>query len=77
MSSSKVKGQGHQGQQTRLALPTPAGAYEWYALAAKSVQQQRRGPFRGCHGVLGSCVVRQWENQRMLSSLAFALIRLE
>ena len=28
----------------RLALPTPPGAYEWYALAVSSVQQQT-GPF--------------------------------
>jgi len=44
-----VKGQGHQGQKTRLALPTPPGAYEWYTLAANSVQQQQMGPFCGCH----------------------------
>jgi len=44
---SKVKGQGHQGQKTcRHSL----GAYEWYALAANSVQQQQTGPFHGCPG---------------------------
>ena len=70
------------GTKTRLALPTPMGAYEWYALAANNVQQQRTGPFRGCQGVFsGACVcnigargcdpapvLRRWENQRMLSS---------
>jgi len=35
----------------RLALPTPPGAYEWYALAASSMQQQQMGPFHGCQGV--------------------------
>jgi len=43
----------------RLALPTPPGAYEWYALAVNSVQQQRTGPFRGCQRVF-SGVVRQF-----------------
>jgi len=33
------------------------GAYEWYALAANSLQQQRTGLFRGCQGVFsGACV---------------------
>jgi len=31
----EVKGQGHQGQKTRLVLRSPTQlAYEWYALAA-------------------------------------------
>jgi len=56
-SNIKVKGQDHQGQKTPLALPTPPGAYKWYALAANSVQQQQMGPFRGCQGVFsGACV---------------------
>jgi len=58
-SNVKVKGQGqgHQGQKTYLALLTPQGAYEWYALAANSVQQQRMGSFRGCQGVFsGACM---------------------
>jgi len=59
MSRSNVKGQGHQGQKTCLALPTPSGAYEWYALAANSMQQQQAGPFYGCQGVFCSCAVRQ------------------
>jgi len=46
-------------EKTRLVLPTPLGAYEWYALAANNVQQQRMGPFRGCQGVF-SGVVRQF-----------------
>jgi len=54
-----VKGQGHQEQKTRLALSTPTrGAYEWYALAASSVQQQWTGAFRGCGGVTSAPYVR-------------------
>jgi len=60
LSRSEVKRKGHHGPKTRIALPPPLGAYEWYALAADSVQQQRTGPFRGCRGVLWSCVVRQF-----------------
>jgi len=38
----EVKGQRHQGQKTHFALPTPTQlAYEWYALAASGMQQQR------------------------------------
>ena len=47
----KVKGQGHQGQKMRISLPTSLGAYEWYALTANSMQQQRMAHFvaaRGC-----------------------------
>ena len=43
----KVKGQGHQGQKMRLALPA---AYKWYALAANNVTQQQTGPFCRCRG---------------------------
>ena len=40
MSSSKIKGQGHQGQKTRSALTTsPASSTEWNALAANNVTQ--------------------------------------
>jgi len=53
MSRSKVK-------VTRdKMLPTPPGAYEWYALAANCAQQQGTGPFCGCQGVF-SGVVRQF-----------------
>jgi len=60
-TSLNVKVKGHrsrsQGQKMHLALPTPPGAYKWYALAANSVQQQQMGPFRGCQGVFsGACV---------------------
>jgi len=61
MSRSKVKGQ--QGQKMCLALPTPLHAYKWYALAANHVQQQRTGPFRGCHGVFFEawlCSIGAW-----------------
>jgi len=53
MSRSKVKGQGHPGP--RLAMPTPPGVYECYALAANSMQQQQTAPFRGCQGVAQLC----------------------
>ena len=46
----KVKGQGHKGQKMRIALLMPLSAYEWYAIAVNSVQQQQTGPLRGCHG---------------------------
>ena len=49
-----VKGQGHQGQKNELWAADTPGAYEWYALASNSVQQQqqqRTGPFCGCQGV--------------------------
>jgi len=46
----KVKGQGHQGQKMCCALPSPAAAYEWYALAANNVKQQQTGPFCRCWG---------------------------
>jgi len=49
----KVKGQGHPGP--RLAMPTPPGVYECYALAANSMQQQQTAPFRGCQGVAQLC----------------------
>jgi len=65
-SNVKVKGQGHQAQQTRLALPASPGAYEWYALAANS------GRVWLSEGVVQSCrptVLRRGENQRMLSSV--------
>ena len=39
------------------AADTP-GTYEWYALAANSVQQKRMGPFRGCQGVFSGVVRR-------------------
>ena len=43
----------------RLVLPTPTGlAYEWYALAASSMQQQRTSAFRGGRGVLGGGMQR-------------------
>jgi len=45
------------GTKKRLALPTPQGAYECYALAANSVVQQRTGPFRGCHAVFSAACV--------------------
>jgi len=53
MSRSKVKGQGQQGQKTRLALLSHPAAYECYALAANSTQQQRTAPFRPCRGDFG------------------------
>ena len=37
MSGPKVKGQGHQGQKTRYALPSHPAATEWNSLAANSV----------------------------------------
>jgi len=49
-SNVKVKGQGHKGQKMRIALLMPLSAYEWYAIAVNSVQQQQTGPLRGCHG---------------------------
>ena len=53
-----------------LALLTPPGAYEWYALAANNVQQHRRAHFVAVRSVFGCRppVLRRWENQRMLSS---------
>ena len=45
----EVKGQGHQGQKTRLALPRPTRhVYEWYALIATGVQQQRAAAADEC-----------------------------
>jgi len=56
----KGKGQGHQGQKRALRCQNSPVAYEWYVLAANSVQQQQRtGPFCGCQGVF-SGVVRQF-----------------
>ena len=56
-SKVKVKGQSHQRQKTRLALLTPPAAYEWYALAENSMQQQRTTPYGPCRGMtLGACV---------------------
>jgi len=48
MSGSKVK---VTGTKKALSSATPPGAYEWYALAANSEQQQQTGHFlaaRGC-----------------------------
>jgi len=74
-----------QGQRSKVKATTTRnalsaadtlGAYEWYALAANSVQQQWTGPFRGFLWVF-SGVVRQFyagrKNQRMLSSLSVSL----
>jgi len=45
------------GTKTRCALPSPPAPYEWYALAANNVRQQRTGPFRRCRGMIsGACV---------------------
>jgi len=54
---SKVKGQGHQGQETRCSLPSPAAATKWNALAANNVIQQQMGPFRRCRGVISAACV--------------------
>jgi len=69
-SNVKVKGARSRSpgtKKTRLALPTPPpGAYEWYALAANSVQQHSGQ----AHSMAARGVLRRWrwENQRMLSS---------
>jgi len=55
-----------------LALPTPPGPYEWYALAADSMQQHRTGPFRGCQGVV-SGVVRQFYTGEKISVCCLVL----
>ena len=54
----KVKGQGHQGQQTRCALPSPPAATEWNALAANNVMQQQSEPLRRCREVISEVCVR-------------------
>jgi len=54
----KVKGQGHQGQQTRCALPSPPAATEWNALAANNVMQQQSEPLRRCREVISAGCVR-------------------
>jgi len=75
MSMSKVKA--HQIQKkTRLALPTPPGAYEWHALAVNSDQQHRTGPFRGCQGVLCSCVVSQFYAGGKISACCLVFFRI-
>jgi len=54
----KVKGQGHQGQKTCCALPSPPAVTKWNALAANNVMQQQTGPFRCCWGgvISAACV---------------------
>jgi len=47
---SEVKGQGHQRQKARYALPSPPAATEWNAVAVNNVMQQQTGPFRRCPG---------------------------
>jgi len=53
----ECQGQGHQGQKMSCALMSPPAAYEWYALAATIVKQQRTWPFHRCRGVIsGACM---------------------
>jgi len=81
----KVKAQGHQGQKNALSAADTPGAYEWYALAANSVQQQQRmGPFRGCQGcflglvcatsVLGDAVLRQFYAGGKISACCLVVV---
>jgi len=49
----------------RLALRTPPGAYEWYAIAANSVRHT--GPFRGCQGVFSGACVRSMSGESSLA----------
>jgi len=57
MSRSKAKGQGHEGQKTRLTLLSPPAAHEWYVLAANSVQKQQTIPFRPFQRLIsGACM---------------------
>jgi len=59
MSRSEVKGQGHQGQKNALSAPVTPAAYESYALAANSVQQQQTASFRPSQGaVISAACVR-------------------
>jgi len=58
MSGSLVKGQGHQGQKTRYALPSPPAATEWNALPANDAKHQQMGPFSRCLGVISAACVR-------------------
>jgi len=63
MSFSHFGGQRSKIKVTRdkkalSAANTHPSAYEWYALAASSVQQQRTGSFRGCRGVTSAACVR-------------------
>jgi len=75
---SKVKGQGHQGQQTHLALPTPPpGCVRTVCACCKQRAVAVDGPISWLPGgVVQLCrppVLRRLENQRMLSSLTIAL----
>ena len=51
---------GHQGQKMQCALVWPRPpAYDWYALTANNIKQQRTGPFHRCWGCIsgGLCAV--------------------
>jgi len=76
-SNVNVKGQGHQGQKNALsAAANPPSAYEWYAIAANSVQQERTGPFRGCQGVFSGACVRCMSAESSLALVSKQLMQL-
>jgi len=56
----KVKGQGHNGQNTCLAVPSLPAAYKWYVLNASSVQQQQTPPFHPIREVISGACMRFW-----------------
>jgi len=64
--SSKVKGQGHQGQKRRGAESSPLTVHST-ACAVGHMQQAATDDTIACPP--GSDGLRWWENQRMLSSV--------
>jgi len=71
MSRSNVKGQGHQGQKMRYALPSPPAATEWNALTENSVTHQQTGPFRRCRAVISAACVRPMFGKTSLAQVLF------
>jgi len=60
-------------KKTHLALTSPLVAYEWYALAANNVRQQRTAPFRPCQGVISGACVRCMFGKTSLALVFFFL----
>ena len=80
--SDKFECQGQRprspGTKTRLARPSPPTAYEWYALAANSVHQQRTTPLRRYRGgVISGARVRSTLGKPSLALVMVALCNRE